>query len=145
MTIATIWFIYFTDDASFQLILTLSIINGIGCGGTTPIQYAIVREYNVCDQCEDTATGFVNVQRTSSGFIAQLLMGWMIDWHWNMRGGNDFDNANIRHYSAADYEFAFSLCTAALAVAIVTLILLREPNAKIVILWATHMLLIFVD
>ncbi len=46
--------------------------------------------------------------------------------------GNDFDgeDPNIRHYSADDYEFAFSLCIVALAVAIGTLFVLRETNAK---------------
>ena len=132
MTMATIWFIYFSDDASFEVIVTLSLINGIGCGGTLPIHYSMAREYNACYQCEDTATGFVNFQRTSSGFVAQLVMGWMIDWHWKMRGGNDFDehDPNLRHYSANDYEFAFSLCTVALVIAIGTLFLLRETNAK---------------
>ena len=103
---------------------------------TTPIQYSLVREYNVGDQYEDTATGFVNVQRTSSGFIAQLLMGWMIDWHWNIRGGEYFDeeDSDLRRYSAADYEFSFSLCTVALVISIGTLLLLRERNANNVLL-----------
>merc|ERR1712154_733430 len=80
MGVATIWFIYFTtSDSSFWLVVFLSAMNGIGSGGSTPIHYIMVREYNHFQQCEDAATGFVNVQRTSSGFIAQLLMGIMMD------------------------------------------------------------------
>lgn len=127
MSIATILFIYFSDNASFELILTLSIINGIGCGGATPIHYLMVREYNCGQQCEDTATGFANFQGSAAGFIAQLLMGWMIDWNWNLRG--DTEDPNLRHYSVADYEFAFSLCTAALVIAIAMLFFLRESSA----------------
>eukprot|EP01084_Bolivina_argentea_P259400 437679_1 len=127
---ATISLIYFTNEnTSIYVIYFLSIINGIGSGSNQPIHYILVREYNNYYDCEDTATGFVNVMRTSSGFIAQFLMGVMIDINWNARNGNYDDNGN-RVYTAADYNFAFLLCTIAVCVSVVLLFILPETNSE---------------
>ena len=95
----------------------------------------MVREYNNYYNCEDTATGFVNVQRTSSGFLAQLLMGIMIDIHWIQRGGNDFEENDTqnRRYSVSDYNFAFLLCTISVGLAIIMLFFLKETYGKNII------------
>ena len=136
MSVGTLSFIYVTDrNTNVFILMFLSGINGFGSGASTPIHYSMVREYNNYYNCEDTATGFVNVQRTSSGFLAQLLMGIMIDIHWMQRGGNDFDEDNDdstgdREYTVADYNFAFLLCTVSVGLAFILLFILKETYGK---------------
>ena len=97
------------------------------------LKILLCREYSFKDNCEEVATGFVNWIIVSA-FIGQYLIGYLIDYHWEMNKKAG-DNVNIingmRAYTVSDYQFAFEcIIPSCLIVSTVCSCLLKETNGQ---------------
>ena len=118
-------------DASIPLaiIVLCNLLSGLGMG-IVAVSFVVLREYNEEAESSDIATGFLNSVSISAGFITQPLMGWLIDYHWNQRGGDIADAGDGRLYEVSDYNFGFMVIPIVGALGIICSILVKETNGK---------------
>eukprot|EP01084_Bolivina_argentea_P318721 552812_1 len=116
------------------VVFVLILLSGFGAG--TNILFTLAMEYNSKDECQETATGFVNMIHLSAAFISQYFIGILIEYHWQYRNNTGLNNNQIhenqiREYNVDDYQFAFScVIPTCLIIGIATTILLKETNGK---------------
>ncbi len=60
----------------------------------------------------------------TSGAVAQVLIGWLLDLHWNGRTDN-----GVRLYSVEAFEGAFLVFVACGLISLVTVVFIRETYA----------------
>jgi len=121
--------IYLLDgDAAMYLVILMNFICGFGYGAI-PVSFALIREYNNQYQCSDTATAFCYALQVGSGFAVQYLIGDLLDYSWERRGGDEFvDGGNEREYNVTDYDLAFLTIPTLLAIALVLSFCVRETH-----------------
>ena len=113
---------------NIHIVWFIIITTGLGVGNNSII-FTLCREYNAKNQCEETASGFVNGIVVSAWFIGQYVSGYLIDYHWERRNGNIIDG--IRQYTVSDYTFGFEcVIPSCLILAIITSCLLKETHGN---------------
>jgi len=112
------------DHCREWVVFPVVIMTGLGVGAIN-ILFALVREYNAANHCEESATGLVSGLMVSSGLISQYVIGLLLDHHHRGQS-RDGDEHN-----AADFEFAFSFVIPT-CIALVTLstLFLKETNGR---------------
>ena len=123
--------IYVLDgDAAMSIVILMNFVCGFGYGAI-PVSMALIREYNNQYECSDTATAFCYALQVGSGFAVQYLIGDLLDYSWERRGGDDFvDGGNEREYNVDDYDFAFLTIPATLGLALVLSFCVRETHGE---------------
>ena len=123
--LCTLAIIYLFDgDVMMGFVIILNLISGIGAG-SWGIMWALQREYNAYYECKDMAAGLVNTIMNSSSFVTQLFIGEMLDWRWEVRGG-EIDEDDVRIYTVSDYNYALLILPVVVVIAIISAILLKE-------------------
>merc|ERR1719242_1197073 len=120
--------VYGDSNMPLFFIYLCNILSGFGMG-VVAIIFVVTREYNDENESSDIATGFVNSVGISAGFICQYLIGLLMDYHWEQRGGDFVDG---RVYEVSDYNFGFMVMPIVGAMGIITSILVKETNGKTV-------------
>lgn len=85
---------------------------------TQVISYPLIAESNNIKNT-GTATGLASVIIMGGGGIAQILFGWLMQYHTKLN--------MVLAYSVADYKFALWMFPFAIFIAIIAVLLLREP------------------
>lgn len=109
------------------VVITLSVLVGLGYGADA-VLFILCREYNWASGAAETATGIVNMILMSSGFIAQSLIGFLLDLSYESRTGDH--HSEQREYLPADYEAAFVVAPVAIAVMAALVATLKETNGE---------------
>eukprot|EP01084_Bolivina_argentea_P238336 400421_1 len=130
LLLSTFLYLIYLDEKILNEYIVIIMILLVGCGnGYNGILFTLIREYNVSENCEETATGFVSAVQSLSGFVSQYVIGLLIDYHWELRNVNV--NSEVRIYNVSDYTFAFScIGIPCLIVLVISTILLKETNGK---------------
>merc|ERR1719244_310610 len=109
------------------VVITLSVLVGLGYGADA-VLFILCREYNWASGAAETATGIVNMILMSSGFIAQSLIGFLLDLSYESRTGDR--DSEQREYLPADYEAAFVVAPVAIVVMAALVATLKETNGE---------------
>ena len=91
------------------------------------IMWTLSREYNNYYNCKDVASGLTNCCTNIAGFVAQFLIGDLIDVSWKLRGGG-FVSENDRDYIEDDYNFAFIVVPISIGVGFIASLFLKETH-----------------
>ncbi|MEI8295858.1 MAG: MFS transporter, partial [Alphaproteobacteria bacterium] len=103
----------------------LLFIGGLFCGGQI-LYFAVAKEQSP-SHASGTAIGFTNGVLMSSGFIAQPLLGLFLDLVWD----GQMTATGVRYYSAAVYQTAMTAIPAALFLAWVIMLFVKETYPKV--------------
>ena len=131
LLLGPIYIVYCGENTSVWLIILANIMGGAGTG-IASLPFAMVREYNDHFECSDIAGGLFNTLCSSSGFVMQWLIGILIDYHWNKRGGA-LSTDGDREYMVADYDFGFIVVPICSGIYILIALLVKETNGTTVV------------
>ena len=127
---AIVYIIYCDEDTNTYIIIAMTILCGIGAA-ISPMKWTLIREYNDYYQCSDIASGVMNTIGCSAGFIMPWIIGIMMDYNWEQRGGQtDIDGDRI--YTVEDYNYGFILIPICLCIYFLIALNLKETNGNIV-------------
>merc|ERR1712087_874839 len=118
-------------DAHIAMIILANIMGGAGTG-LAALPFAMIREYNDHFECSDIAGGLFNTLCASSGFVMQWLIGILIDYHWEKRGGQLSEDGD-RDYNVADYDCGLIVIPFCSGLYILIALIVKETNAKTVV------------
>eukprot|EP01083_Nonionella_stella_P276056 937802_1 len=122
VSMSSIFAIIYLKDVPDFVILAVIVLVGIGSGAYACLLFALTREYNARNHCEDSASGLVAAFCTGSAFVSQNVIGLLLDYH----------RSSIRNdYNTDDYQFAFSIVLPFyITVMAIATFILKETNAK---------------
>lgn len=115
--------ILFAPNLSATVVIGLLLFNGLA-SGTTMVGFAIANE-TTPSSAGGTIAGVINCANMSSGAIAQVLVGWLLDLNWDGSIQN-----GARHYSVEAFNTAFLVFVACGAISLITVFFVRETFAK---------------
>ena len=118
--------VYGNEDMPLFVVILCNVLSGIGTG-IGAVTFVLLREYNDYYSSSDIATGFVNSISISAGFIMQYLIGILMDFKWDQRGGQVDDDGRI--YEVIDYNFGFVVLPIIGFVGIILSFMVKETNA----------------
>merc|ERR1712048_1085345 len=105
---------------------------GLGFSCFCPFVFTICREYNAYYKNAETATGFVSMFVVASGFIGQFTIGALLDFRYERRNDEIINDEGNRVYIAEDFNFAFYIIPAFLALGLISSFFLKETNSTII-------------
>jgi MFS family permease len=114
--------ILFAPNLSATVVISLLLVNGLA-SGTMIVGFAVANE-SVPPAASGTVSGVINCGIMTSGAVAQVLIGWLLDLHWNGRTDN-----GVRLYSVEAFEGAFLVFVACGLISLVTVVFIRETYA----------------
>ena len=124
------YIIYCDENANMGVIIAMNFLIGVGTG-ISALPFALIREYNECNECSDIAGGLFNTICSSAAFILQWLVGILMDIHWERRDG-EVSEANERIYTVQDYNYGLVVIPVCSAIYLVIGLIVRETNAQII-------------
>eukprot|EP01084_Bolivina_argentea_P194514 333747_1 len=129
VSMSSIFAIIYLKDVPDFVILAVIVLVGIGSGAYACLLFALTREYNARNHCEDSAAGLVTAFCIGSAFVSQNAIGVLLDYH-----RSSIRNDEESDYNTDDYQFAFSIvlpvCISVMGIAT---FILKETNAKALI------------
>lgn len=122
-SLAVISLLMMLGQLNLYILMALFLLLGF-VTSTQVISYPTVAESNP-RALTATCVSVVSISAISGGAIFEPFFGWLLDIHWS--GAMD---ANIRHYSPADFQFAMWLFPCAILVALIAIAFLRETYCR---------------
>ena len=115
--------ILFAPNLNATVVISLLLVNGLA-SGTMIVGFAAANE-SAPVAAGGTVSGVVNCGIMSSGAIAQVLIGWLLDLRWDGRMEN-----GVRLYSIEAFENAFIVFLACGLISLITVVFIRETYAR---------------
>ena len=130
--LSPLYVLYCGPDAHIVIVTSCIVIFGF-CSAVGSMEFGIAREYNDFYGCSDIAGGIVNsLALFLGGTVLTWIMGNLMDVSWTERGGEYDHEKGDRIYTVDDYDSAFMLIPAVLALNWMITLMIKETKGEMI-------------